>query len=99
VAGFQGLKFVASWYDNLRLTGAMQEVVNQVQVLTDGDMISAVLTKAQELKVPLDPRHLHVERSTYGGARLWATYDVMVALPLGFSQTYTFHPEVQSTHR
>jgi hypothetical protein len=99
VAGLQGLKFVASWNNILRLKGAMQEAVNQVQVLTDDDMISAVLAKAQELKVPLDPRHLHVERSTYGGTRLWATYDVTVALPLGFSQTYTFHPEVQSAHR
>ena len=58
-----------------------------------------MVAKAQKLKVPLDPRNLHVERSAHRGMRLWAFYDVTFAFPLGLSQTYTFHPEVQSRRR
>src|SRR5882724_12175701 len=97
--GTQGLKFVASWYDHLRLKVAMQEVVHEAPWSTDTAMISAVLTKAQQLKVPLDPRHLHVERSSQSDTRLWASYAVTLTFPLGFSHTQHFGPEVRSGRR
>jgi hypothetical protein len=45
--GIQGLKFIAPWYDYLRLKGTMQESVNQAQLSPDGDAINAVLAKAE----------------------------------------------------
>jgi hypothetical protein len=99
LAGLQGLKFMASWYDNWQLEEAMQAVVNDTSFSTDAGMINAVLAKAQKLKVPLAPRNLHIERSSHGGTRLWAAYEVIVTFPLGFSQTYNFHPEVRSSRR
>jgi hypothetical protein len=53
-ASVVGLRFVSPWYDHLRLKATMQEAVAQAQVLTDEAMISSVLVRAQELKVPLD---------------------------------------------
>jgi hypothetical protein len=94
--GIQGLKFITPWYDYLRLQGAMQESVNQAPLLTDGDMISAVMTKAKELKLPLTPRDIHVDRRGQGGIRLWADYNVTLTFPLGFSYTQSFRPEVRS---
>jgi hypothetical protein len=96
LVGLQGMKFSVFWYDNWQLEEAMQEVVNDASFSTNAAVINAVLAKAQKLKVPLDPRNLHVEWSTHQGTRLWATYDVHVDFSLGFSQTYNFHPEVQS---
>jgi hypothetical protein len=96
VVGIQGLKFIAPWYDYLRLKGSMQESVNQAPLLTDGDMIGAVIAKAQELKLPLVSRNINVDRRGQGGVRLWAVYDVTLTFPLGFSYTQTFRPEVRS---
>jgi hypothetical protein len=48
VVGIQGLKFIGPWYDYLRFKGAMQESVNQAPLLTNGDMINAVMAKAKE---------------------------------------------------
>jgi hypothetical protein len=96
MAAILGLKFVASWYDYLQLKGAMQESVTQAQGSTDAAVISAVQAKAQQLKVPLVPRDIHVERAPQGGVRLWAEYDVTLSFPLGFSHTQSFRPEVRS---
>jgi hypothetical protein len=93
------MKLSVYWYDNWRLEEAMQEMVNDAPFSTDAEVINAVLAKAQKLNVPLDPRQLHIERSSHRGTRLWATYDVRFTFPLGFSQTYTFHLEAQSTRR
>jgi hypothetical protein len=90
------MKFSVFWYDNWQLEEAMQAVVNDASFSTDASVIHAVVAKARKLKVPLDPRNLHVERSTHQGTRLRASYDVTFTFPLGLSQTYTFHPEVQS---
>jgi hypothetical protein len=96
MAGFLGVKFVASWFDNWRLTEAMQEAVNQAPLSTDAEVISAVLAKAKELHVPLDPREIHLERRMQGGTRLWVAYDVTLTFPLGFSHTQHFRPQVRS---
>jgi hypothetical protein len=94
--GIQGLRFIAPWYDYLRLKGSMQESVNQAPILTDGDMISAIIGKAKELKVPLASRNIHVDRRGQGGVRLWAEYDVTLTFPLGLTYTQNFRPEVRS---
>jgi hypothetical protein len=91
-----GLKFVSSWYDHLRLQETMREAVAQAQVLTDEAVISSVLVKAKDLQVPLDQRHIHLERGWYGGTRLWAEYHVTLTFPLGFSHTQRFRPDVRS---
>jgi hypothetical protein len=96
VVGIQGLKFITPWYDYLRLKGSMQESVNQAPVLTDGDMVSAIIAKAKELDVPLTPRNIYVDRRAQGGVRLWAEYDVTLTFPLGLSYTQYFRPEVRS---
>jgi hypothetical protein len=96
VLGMQGLKFITPWYDYLRLKGTMQKSVNQAQVSTDEAVISAVLGKAKQLQVPLAPRDIHLERSSYSGTRLWAAYEVTLTFPLGFWHTPTFRPEVRS---
>jgi hypothetical protein len=95
-AGIQGLKFIAPWYDYLRLKGAMQESVGQAQFATDAAVISVVQAKAEQLNVPLAPRDIHVERSPQRSIRLWAEYDVTLNFPLGFSHTQRFRPEVNS---
>src|SRR5215813_603284 len=94
--GMLGLKFIAPWYDYLRLKGAMQESVNQAQLSTDEELMSAVQNKAKELKVTLASRNIHVERSGQSGVRLWAEYDVQLTFPLGFSHTQIFRPDVGS---
>jgi hypothetical protein len=99
MGGVLGVKFIASWYDDLQLKGAMQEFVKEAPLSTDAAVISAVLAKAQQLKVPLDPRDIHLERSPQGSMRLWAEYDVTVTFPLGFSHTQGFRPEVWSSRR
>jgi hypothetical protein len=82
--------------DYLRLKGAMQESLNQAPLLTDGDMISGVMTKAKELNVSLTPRDIHVDRRSKGGIRLWADYSVTLTFPLGLTYTQSFRPEVRS---
>ena len=94
--GLQGLKFVAPWYDNLRLAEAMQEALREASISTDAAVIGAVQDKAKQLKVPLDPRDIHLERSWHGSVRLWAAYEVTLTFPLGFSHTQRFRPEVRS---
>jgi hypothetical protein len=74
----------------------MQESVTQAQVSTDATVIGAVLAKATQLKVPLAPSDIHLERSRQGDVRLWAAYEVTLTLPLGFSHTQSFRPEVRS---
>jgi hypothetical protein len=99
LVGLQGMKFSVCWYDNWQLEEGMQDVINDASFSTDAAVIHAVLAKAQTLKVPLDPRNLHVERIAHRGMRVWASYDVTLAFPLGLSQTYTFHPEARSNRR
>jgi hypothetical protein len=96
VVGIQGLKFIAPWYNYLRLKGAMQESVSQAQLSTDAAMISAVQAKAEQLEVPLILSDIHVERKTPAGVQLWAEYDVTLNFPLGFSHTQRFRPEAWS---
>jgi hypothetical protein len=96
MASIVGLMFISSWYDNLRLQETMREAVTQAQVLTDDAVITSVLAKAKELKVPLDQRHIHLDRSGHGGTRLWAEYHVTLTFPLGFSHTQRFRPDVRS---
>jgi hypothetical protein len=96
MASVVGLRFVSPWYDHLRLQATMRETVAQAQVLTDDAIISSVLVKAKDLKVPLDPRQIHLQRSGAGGTRLWAEYDVTLSFPLGFSHTQRFRPDVSS---
>jgi hypothetical protein len=96
MASVVGLKFVSPWYDHWRLQETMREAVVQAQVLTDDAVITSVLAKAQELKVPLDQQQLHLERSGPGGTRLWAEYQVTLTFPLGFSHTQRFRPDVRS---
>jgi hypothetical protein len=96
MASVAGLRFVSPWYDHLRLKATMQEAVAQAQVLPDDEIISSVLVKAKDLKVPLGPRQIHLERRWVGGTRLWAEYDVTLSFPLGFSHTQRFRPDVSS---
>ena len=96
MASIMGLRFVASWYDHLRLQETMREVVSQAQVLPDDAVIHSVLVKAKELKVPLDAQQIHLERSRHGGTRLWAVYEVTLTFPLGFSHTQRFRPDVRA---
>lgn len=96
IAAVVSLQIAAPWYDYLRLKGAMRESVRQAQMSTDATVISAVLAKARELKVPLDARDIHLERSRHGEVRLWAAYDVTLHWQLGFSHTQRFRPEVRA---
>jgi hypothetical protein len=96
MAAIVGLKVAASWYDYLQLKAAMWESIEEAALSTDATMISAVLAKARQLKGPLDARDIHLERNAQGGVRLWAEYDVTMTLPLGFSHTQSFRPEVRS---
>lgn len=99
LVGMQSLKFISTWYDNWRLEEAMQDAVNDASISMDTAVMSNVLTRAKQLKVPLDPRNLHIERSSQGGTRLWAAYEVTLTFPLGFSHTSHFRPEVRSGRR
>jgi hypothetical protein len=99
LVGMQSLKCIAAWYNNWRLEEAMQDAVNDASFSTDPALIASVLAKAQQLQVPLDPQNLYVERSSQGGIRLWATYQVTLTFPLGFSHTQRFRPEVRSGRR
>ena len=96
IVAFVGLQFVSAWYDHLRLQETMREAVAQAPVLPDDAVIHSVLVKAQALKVPLDQKQLHLERSGHTGTRLWAEYDVTLTFPLGFSHTQRFRPDVRS---
>jgi hypothetical protein len=99
LVGMQSVKFIASWYDNWRLQEAMQDAVHDASISMDTTVMSTVLTRAKELKIPLDPRNLHLERNSQGRTRLWATYEVTLTFPLGFSRTSRFRPEVRSGRR
>jgi hypothetical protein len=99
LVGMQSVKFIASWYDNWRLQEAMQDAVHDASISMDTAVMSTVLTRAKQLKIPLDPRNLHLERNSQGGTRLWAAYEVTLIFPLGFSHTSHFRPEVRSGRR
>src|SRR5262245_24239294 len=61
--GLQCMKLSVCWYDNWQLEETMQVVVNDASFSTDAAVINTVLAKARKLKVPLDPRDLHIERN------------------------------------
>lgn len=96
VVGFLGLKLLPPWADDLRLRWAMRDAVREAPFATDAALIGAVHAAARALEVPLVPSDIQVERRPGGGVRLWAAYEVTVTLPLGFSHTQHFRPQVRS---
>lgn len=93
LGGMQALKFVSPWVSSLRLQSAMQEVIDQAPVLTEPEMIQAVMAQARALNLPLAPQDIRVIRDRSGSLRLYAEYDVTVTFPFGSAYTLSFRPE------
>jgi hypothetical protein len=89
-----GMRLSQPWLTYLQLKAALQEAATQAPALTDTELITTVLTRAQELHLDLTPHHIEVARSATHGARLRASYGVTVTLLLGASHTLYFQPEV-----
>jgi hypothetical protein len=72
----------------------MQEAINQAPVLTEAEVIQTVMAHARDLHVPLAPQDIHVIRTSEGGMRMYAEYDMTMTFPLGFARMLSFRPEV-----
>lgn len=91
LAGF-GVLFLPIYVDNLRLQSYVAEITQSASAnpRTDDQLKAAVVTKANELHLPVKADNVHVEHRPEG-LRIDVRYFVRVTLP-GYTVDLHFYP-------
>lgn len=87
-----GIKTVPVKYDSAQLFDFMDEQAKFAQQTSPDYMKKAIMRKARELEVPLDPKRLTVEKRG-GRIRIQASYEVPIEFP-GYTYIWHFEEEI-----
>lgn len=87
-----GIKMVPVKYASSQLFDFMDEQAKFAQKTTPDGMKKAILRRARELQVPLDPKRVTVKKSG-GRIRIEAAYEVPVKFP-GYTYVWKFEEEI-----